>query len=162
MKSSLFVVLSYWIRGQNKCQLKWNIWYHQWSSSLFVVEPDQTGTIASSERKILEDRTWMRSNSQTVFKLMRKIWRRNHERTQCIDDSDFVKGGRRSIVKEYFSNSSSWNRVTLDDYTVHELQRNGRWVILVAFVSWRRSRLILWFLQYLISCMIHVEQRLKS
>ena len=65
MKSSLFVVLPHWIRGQNKCQLKWNIWYHQWSSSLFVVEADQTGTITSTETMIFEDRTWI-CKSQTV------------------------------------------------------------------------------------------------
>ena len=35
----------------------------------------------------------------------------------------FSEHAQRSIVKYYFSNSSSWSRITLDDITDYELQR---------------------------------------
>ena len=53
---------------------------------------------------------------------MCEIWRRKH-RTYKLMILIFFEGDRSSIVKEYFCNSLSWNRITLDDTTYYELQR---------------------------------------
>ena len=53
---------------------------------------------------------------------MCEIWRRKH-RTYELMMLIFFEDERGSIVKEYFENSLSWYRITLDDTTDYELQR---------------------------------------
>ena len=53
---------------------------------------------------------------------MREIWRRKH-RTYELMILIFFEDERGAIVKEYFDNSLSWNRITLGDTTDYELQR---------------------------------------
>ena len=53
---------------------------------------------------------------------MCEIWRRKH-RTYELMILIFFEDERGSIVKEYFENSLSWYRITLDDTTDYELQR---------------------------------------
>ena len=58
------------------------------------------------------------------FRLIRNLWRRIREKNQWIDDTlVFSEDEQKSIVKEYFSNSSSWSTIALDDITDYELQR---------------------------------------
>ena len=123
------------------------------TSSPFAVGSDYKGTITSSEKKNSGESNNEEQQQTNSFKLMYKIWRQNHERTQGIDDTDLIRRWT-----EFVRNHEKELLLII----LRTTNPNARWVILVAFISWRSSLWILWFLQKLISCMTHVEQRFKS
>ena len=81
-----------------------------------------SGSLRRQREKMFEIRNWMCSSSQTVSNWFAKYDDEIMRELKVLMILIFSEDNRRSIVKEYFSNSSSWNGITLDDLTIHESQ----------------------------------------